>query len=176
MGKTIWHVTMSVDGFIAGPDDYMDWVFRSSEPSALADEMQEGTGAILGGRRWWDVAEAKHAGVAGIYGGRWSGPVFVLTHHPDDAPQDPAVTVLSGSLAEALAAAREAAGCKNVEVFGANLAQQCLRAGELDEIVIHLAPVLLGEGVRLYGAPGASREVELDGRMAHLRYAVPKSQ
>jgi dihydrofolate reductase len=173
MTKLIWHITMSVDGFIAGPDDYMDWAFRVPTRSPLADEMKETTGAVLGGRKWWDGAAAKHDGVRGIYGGQWTGPVFVLTTHPEDAPEDPAVTPLSGSLEQAVATAQDAAGGKNVQVFGANLAQQCLDAGLLDEIVIHVAPVLLGEGVRLYG-PG--KEVELDGSMTDLHYTVPKSK
>jgi dihydrofolate reductase len=176
MTKLIWHITMSVDGFIAGPDDAMDWAFRVSGRSPLADEMKETTGAILGGRRWWDGAVAKHDGVRGIYGGQWTGPVFVLTTHPEDAPEDPAVTVLSDRLEDAVATARAAAGGKNVQIFGANLAQQCLDAGLLDEIVIHVAPVLLGDGVRLYGPPGATRQVDLDGHMSDLRYAVPKAK
>jgi len=177
MTKLIWHITMSVDGFIAGPDDSMDWAFKASEPSALADETRDATGAILGGRRWYDVAAAKYDGVAGIYGGRWTGPVFVLTHRPgEDTPDDPAVTFLSGGLHEAVATAQDAAAPKNVQIFGANTAQQCLGAGLLDEIVIHLAPVLLGEGVRLYGAPGASRQVELEGGMTDLHFTVSKSK
>jgi dihydrofolate reductase len=176
MTKIIWHITMSVDGFIAGPDDAMEWAFRASEPSELADQIREGTGAILGGRRWYDAAAARYDGVAGIYGGRWTGPVFVLTSHPDDAPADPAVTFLSEGLEQAVATAREAAGDKSVEIFGASLAQQCLDAGLLDEIVIHLAPVLLGDGVRLYGAPGATRQVDLEGPMTDLSFGVPKSK
>jgi dihydrofolate reductase len=176
MTKTIWHTMMSLDGFIAGPDDSMDWAFRAAGRSDLADEVRDATGAILGGRRWYDAAAAKYDGVAGIYGGRWSGPVFVLTHHPGDAPDDPAVTFRSDGLEDALAAAREAAGDGNVVIFGADTAQQCLAAGELDELVIHLAPVLLGDGVRLYGTPGASRPVDLEGQTTDLRYVVPKSK
>jgi dihydrofolate reductase len=172
MTKIMWHITMSVDGFIAGPDDSMDWAFRGEAPSELGNEVRDGTGAILGGRRWWDVAKAKFNGVRGIYGGEWTGPVFVLTHRPEDEPDE--VTFLSGALEQAVATAREAAGGKDVQIFGASLAQQCLAAGLLDEIVIHLAPVLLGEGVRLYGPPGATRPVELEGSMVDMRFAVSK--
>jgi dihydrofolate reductase len=170
MTKIMWHTMMSLDGFIAGPDDSMDWAFKNPGRSALADEVRDGTGAILGGRRWWDAAVAKYDGVDGIYGGRWSGPVFVLTHRPGD---DPTVTFLSDGLEDAVATARDAAGGENVQIFGANTAQQCLDAGLLDELVIHLAPVLLGEGVRLYG-PGP--QVELEGRITDLRYTVPQSK
>jgi dihydrofolate reductase len=85
---------------------------------------------------------------------------------------------LSVPLAEAVAAARTAADGKNVVIFGANLAQQCLREGLLDEIVIHLAPVLLGDGVRLYESIGTEpivltrTEVAATGQLTELRFRV----
>ncbi len=156
MSRTLWHVTMSLDGFIAGPDDAMDWAFGLSPgPNEIAEDVMSNTGAILAGRRWYDVARARYDGVDGIYGGAWSGPVFVLTHRPDDAPDDPKVVLLSDGLEHAVMTARNSAGERNLEIFGANLAAQCLADGHIDEIVVHLAPLLLGDGVRLYGAPGA---------------------
>jgi hypothetical protein len=87
MSKTTWHITMSLDGFIAGPDHSMDWAFGHGDaPNSIADSVRAGTGAILAGRAWHDVAMERYDGVAGIYGGAWSGPVFVLTHRPDDQP------------------------------------------------------------------------------------------
>ena len=166
MSSVIWHITMSLDGFIAGPNDSMDWAVREwsdggsttrdieVDRSSMADEILRSAGAILGGRRWYDTAQRLYDGVAGIYGGEWRGPVFVLTHRSPDAAADTSVTFVSGPLAEAVAAAREAAGGENVVIFGANLAQQCLMEGLLDEIAIHLAPVLLGDGVRLYESIG----------------------
>jgi hypothetical protein len=60
-GKVLWHVTMSLDGFISGSNDSMDWVFEyATEPSPDAIEVIGATGAILAGRRWWDVAQAKY--------------------------------------------------------------------------------------------------------------------
>ena len=115
--------------------------------------MLQGAGAILGGRRWYDVAVGKFDGYEGIYGGQWTGPVLVLTHRPPDADHHPAITFLSDDLTGALATATRAAAGKDVIVFGASLAVQCLRAGLLDEIVIHLVPVLLGGGVHLVDAP-----------------------
>jgi dihydrofolate reductase len=178
MSSVIWHTMMSLDGFIAGPDDTMDWAFRHGGRSALADETRDSIGAILAGRRWYDVASARYDGVAGIYGGRWTGPVFVLTHRPDDVPDDPTVTFLSAGIQEAVSTARGAADGRAVNVFGANTAGQVVRAGLLDEIVVHIAPVLLGDGVRFYGAPGAA-PVELervkDGdseQVIDLRYRV----
>jgi dihydrofolate reductase len=190
VSKVIWHVTMSLDGFIAGPNDSMDWVVSEwsddgtttrdveVDRSSLAVEVLQSAGAILGGRRWWDVAERLYDGVNGIYGGQWQGPVFVLTHRPPDETADDTVTFVSTTISEAVAAARTAASGKNVVIFGANLAQQCLREGLLDEIVIHLAPVLLGDGIRLFtasdGKPVAIRRTALaeSRQITDLRFSV----
>lgn len=190
MSSLIWHVTMSLDGFIAGRDDSMDWaVSRWSDDgentrdievqrSAVADEVLRSAGAILGGRRWYDVAVRKFDGYEGIYGGQWTGPVFVLTHRPPDAEHHPAITFLSSDLSDAVATAFAAAAGKNVIVFGASIAVQYLRADLLDEIVIHLVPVLLGDGVRLIDTsdlvPVAIERtvVETSGQITDLRFAV----
>jgi dihydrofolate reductase len=190
VSSVIWHVTMSLDGFIAGRGDSMDWVVASwsdggkntrdidVQRSAVADEVLRSAGAILGGRRWYDVAVGKFDGYRGIYGGQWAGPVFVLTHRPPDTDHHPAITFVSGDLTDAVATATSAAAGKNVIVFGANLALQCLRAGLLDEIVIHLVPVLLGYGVRLLNAPDLGPValertlVATSGQVIDLRFAV----
>jgi dihydrofolate reductase len=190
VSSVIWHVTMSLDGFIAGRDDSMDWVVAQwsdggettrdieVQRSAVADEVLQNAGAILGGRRWYDVGVGKFDGYEGIYGGQWTGPVFVLTHRPPDTDHHPAVTFLSGDLSDAVATATAAAAGKNVIVFGANLALQCLRAGLLDEIVIHLVPVLLGGGVRLVNTPDLGpvalerTVVATSGQVTDLRFAV----
>jgi dihydrofolate reductase len=179
MDKVIWHVTMSLDGFIAGPDDAMDWAFGYSA-SPLADEVMDATGAILAGRRWFDVATRLYRGTAGIYGGAWTGPVFVLTHRPPAPSEDSTVTFLSDGIEEAVATAGAAAGNKNLEIFGADTARQCLQEGLIDEIVIHLAPVLLGDGVRLYGghdveSVGLERTALAEaGQLTDLRFRVEK--
>lgn len=192
MSKVIWHITMSLDGFIAGPDDSMDWVVESwsddgtntrdveVERSSVADEVLASAGAILGGRRWYDVAQRSHDGVDGVYGGQWRGPVFVLTHRPPEGATDGRVTFVSTSIAEAVATAGAAADGKDVVVFGGNVAQQCLDEGLLDEIVVHLAPVLLGDGIRLFGAPGSERvalrrtTLAESGQITDLRFSVLK--
>jgi dihydrofolate reductase len=191
VSKVIWHITMSLDGFITGPDDSMDWVVGEwsddgtntrdieVDRSSMAVEVLHSTGAILGGRRWYDVAERLYDGVDGIYGGQWQGPVFVLTHRPPKDTAGDRVTFVSTSLADAVATARAAANGKNLVIFGANLAQQCLGEGLLDEIVIHLAPVLLGDGVRLFENHLASRAPALEctrviesAKVTHLQYRV----
>jgi hypothetical protein len=93
MNTVVWHITMSLDGFITGPDDTMEWAFQF-DSDRLADDVMRATGAILGGRRWYDAAVMKYDGVDGIYGGAWRGPVFVLTNRVADAPDDLKVTFL----------------------------------------------------------------------------------
>ena len=138
------------------------------------------TGAILAGRRWYDVATERYNGRQGIYGGKWDGPVFVLTHRASDHDvSDPGITLLTGDLEDAVSTARDAAGDKNLEIFGANVAAQCLDHGLIDEIVVHVAPVLLGGGVRLYGEAGSRARVQLElvdraeaGELQSLRFRV----
>jgi dihydrofolate reductase len=158
---TICHHTVSLDGFIAGRDDAMEWVFAYGEATSLADATTRRIGAILAGRRWYELATERWDGVDGIYGGAYDGPVFVLTHRPPEARTDPRITFVSGPIEQAVADAQAAAGDRDVGVFGASLSRQCLRAGVLDEIVLHVAPVLLGVGVRLFGGEGAGR-IELE--------------
>jgi dihydrofolate reductase len=183
---------MSLDGFIAGVDDSMDWVVEHwseggtgvrdirVDRSEIAEEIVNTTGAILAGRRWYDVATEQFDGLDGIYGGAWHGPVFVLTHHPPRGEHHAAICFLSGELADAVGTARDAAEGRNVVLFGANTAKQCLQAGLVDEIVIHLVPVLLGDGIHLYDAPGgppvALRRtvVAESGQVTDLRFQVTR--
>jgi dihydrofolate reductase len=169
---------MSLDGFIAGPDDAMEWVFDyfSEEASETAGEVIESTGAIIMGRRTYEV-EDRYRG--GIYGGAWTGPFFVLTHEPPaDVPAWMTGTFINEDIEAAIARAREAAGGKNVGLLGAALARQSLERGLLDEIIVHLAPVLLGDGVRLFAVPGGRRvrlepaAVERTDLLTDLRFRV----
>lgn len=155
-GKVLWHFTMSLDGFVAGPNHAMDWMADVSFPPGVIEEYAETTGAVLAGRDWFD----SHP-ISGIYGGAWRGPVFVLTHHPEDAPPTDGVTFLSCDVAEAIRIGRDAAGGKNLEVFSAAIGRQVLERGLIDEIDLHIAPVLLGDGIRLFDNPGGS-PVRLD--------------
>ncbi len=148
-GKVLWHFTMSLDGFVAGPDHGMDWMSGISARPGLVDEYVRSTGAVLGGRDGWDSAGGHRP-----YGGLWDGPVFVLTHHPEDAAPADGVTFLNCDPAEAVRIGLEAAGGKNLEVFSPTIGRQLLELGLIDEIDLHIAPVLLGEGVRLYDNPG----------------------
>jgi dihydrofolate reductase len=158
-GKVFIHFTMSLDGFIADAEGRVDWAFGFGGPSPQeVREIIASIGAALAGRRGYDLGMMRGAK---LYGGAWSGPQFVLTHRPGDAPAGPSVTFLSGSVREAVETARTAAGGKDVVVVGASIAQQCLAEGLVDEILIHLVPVLLGGGVPLF-ASNASGPINLE--------------
>lgn len=149
-GKALWHFTMSLDGFVAGPGHTMDWMAGTSQRPGLIDEYAETTGAVLGGRDGWDLNPSP----GDIYGGAWKGPLFVLTHHPEDATPAEGVTFLDCDPAEAVRIGLAAAGGKNLEVFSPSIGRKLLELGLIDEIDLHIAPVLLGQGIRLYDNPG----------------------
>jgi dihydrofolate reductase len=196
MSSTVLYMSMSLDGFVAGPNAGPDnglgdggerlheWFggvdgFEQLDVEQLGGVDREvfdelfSTGAVIAGRGTFEPA------------GGWNGdhhdgvPIFILSRHqpaPEYA-QWPAVTYVS-DLKYAVHRAKEAAGQKNVLVHGAGIARRCLLAGLLDEIQIHLIPVLLGEGRRLFEHLGAEH-IELEtiravrGREAtHLRYRV----
>ena len=149
-GKVLWHFLMSLDGFVAGPNHDMDWMTGSTVRPGLHEEYISTTGAVLGGRDGWDVVNANRP-----YGGRWKGPIFVLTHHPEDAAPAEDVTFLNCGPAEAVRIGLEAARGKNLEVFSPTIGRQLLELGLIDEIDLHIAPILLGQGIRLYDNPGS---------------------
>lgn len=150
--KVLWHFTMSLDGFVAGPNHAMDWATGFSVRPGLITEYVETTGAVLAGRDGFDSA----IGDARPCGGAWQGPIFVLTHHPDDARPDEDITILSCPVDEAARIALQAADGKNVEVFSPTIGRQLLALGLIDEIDLHVAPILLGDGIRLYHNPGGN--------------------
>lgn len=84
-GKVLVFFTMSLDGFVAGPDHDMGWMTGFTAQPGLIDEYIETTGAVLAGRDGFDSA----IGDSRPWGGRWEGPIFVLTHHPEDARPTP---------------------------------------------------------------------------------------
>lgn len=156
-GQVLMHFTMSLDGFVAGPGHTMDFMTGMTVRPGLVEESIAATGAVLAGRDGFDSA----IGDSRPYGGAWQGPIFVLTHHPEDARPADHVTFLSCPVDEAVRIGLEAAGGKNLEVFSPHIGKQLLALGLVDELVIHVAPVLLGDGIRLYDAPG--------GELVHLR-------
>jgi dihydrofolate reductase len=203
MGKVRTGHATSLDGFIAGPNDrpeapmgkggerllawYMgggteyrlpgtEMVFRVSPQTAeYLRETSITTGALVTGRRTFDLTH-------GWGGGHPLGvPVFVLTH---SVPQEwvyegSPFTFVREGLESAVAQAKAVAGDKDVGVIGANLVQQCIRSGLLDEIHLDLVPVLLGDGVRLFDQSAEPVELELTrviegAGVTHLTFRVVK--
>lgn len=179
-GKVVWNVTMSVDGFIAPPDGRMDWVFGFAGPNPAIEEIIATTGAVLAGRNSYDVGHQEGQPVESreVFGGAWTGPQFVLTHHPPK--DDPTMSFLSGDIRDAVGVARTAGGEKNLLIIGADVARQALLARLVDEIVILLAPVLLGSGTRLFDC-AVPEPIVLEpaqpstaGQVTNLRYHLSK--
>ena len=179
MAKLLWPTMMSLDGFIAGPNDDMSWAFGLDAGSGeTVDTVVASTGALLIGRRTQDVEDRLQPG---FYGGAFRGPFFVLRDEPP--PEPPVVKGVTGrfldvGIEEAVTVAKEAAGEEDVVVLGANIARQCLENQLLDEIIIHVAPVLVGGGVRLFERAGGE-PVKLkpitsvdEGGVTVLRYSV----
>lgn len=161
-GKVVVNRSMSLDGFIAGPGDSMDWIFDFVTPEAAwLAETAAATGAMLVGRRTDEVgdrmdAENARGSAASEEGYPFSGSVFVLTHRPPDPPAA-GVTYLTGDIEEAVATALAAAGGKNLEILGADVARQCLQWGLVDEIQVYVLPLLLGDGTRFYSSSDFAR-------------------
>jgi dihydrofolate reductase len=174
---------MSLDGFIAGPNDDMSWVFRhaSDMPSAVVDEVITRTGAVLAGRRVYEVGRrVQQPEARGLFDGRWRGPHFILTHTPPTDETHPSYIFLSGDVRDAVATALTAADGRDVLVLGANVVNQCLDAGLVDEILMHLVPELVGDGVRLFDAPTLraslkTLEVSASGQVVNLRLRVDRA-
>lgn len=197
MGSIGAGFSMSLDGFIAGPgDDVMrlfQWMFSGNTDVKVTIGEEElnlkvasedaerweapAMGAIVSGRRMFDVAEA--------WGGKhpMNVPVVVLTHTiPQEwvKKESPFTFVTEGGIEAAVEQARKIAGDKSIGVGGADITRQCLKAGLLDEIGIDLVPVLLGSGVRLFEHLGIE-PIELECTSAsnapgvtHLKFRVIK--
>lgn len=204
MGKVIFENSISLDGFVAGPNDSpemglgeggdalfkwyykgdtavpmpgMEMVFRVSRASA--DFMQETwaqLAAMVAGRRMFDIAHAWGGNPPG------GGNCFIVTHHPPQewVKEGSPFTFVTDGVESAIRQAQQAAGDLGVGVSSASIAQQAIKAGLLDEIVLNLTPVLLGGGVRLFDNLGITPlELEqlavVEGLgVTHLRYRVVK--
>ncbi len=158
-GRVVVNRCMSLDGFIAGPGHAMDWGDDRAPADFVApDDLAEiaaATGAMLVGRRTWEVGARMAAEKPGNADYPFAGPMFLLTHRPL-VPPDPNVTILTGDIGEAVATALDAAGGRDLEILGADVAGQCLQRGLVDEILVYVLPVLLGDGIR-FSSPGLAR-------------------
>jgi dihydrofolate reductase len=180
-------VTMSLDGFIAGPnvrdvepmgdggEALHEWMGGSDEVDLdIRREVDAAFGAIVIGRRTFDL------GLKNWGGTPWPGtPSFVVTHRPQqDFVGDNGGAFAFDGLEAAVERAKRAAGDKNVLVMGADAARNVRRAGLLDELWIHVAPILLGGGTPLFDGEQGVLEPErksVSGSVAHLWYRIPKS-
>ena len=174
-GKVVVNRAVSLDGFIAGPGDDMDWITSVVPPETTA-EVAAQTGALLIGRRTFDVGSRMEHEETGSSDYPFTGRSFLLTHRPPDPPI-PGLTVLSGDIEAAVATALDAAGGKDLELLGADVAAQAFRRGLVDEVLVYVLPVVLGDGVP-FSPPGAAR-VELEpigttqsGPVTMLRFRV----
>ena len=160
MGKVLYSATMSLDGYIAGPDGDMSWLAPYLGPNPQIDALQRRIGALLIGARTFHGDDPNRGtDKEGAFSGTWTGPSFVVTHRP---PADPVDGVeFHADLATGLAAAKAAAGDGYVNILGADIAQQCLELGELDEVLAIIAPDKLGDGTPLFHHPGG-RSVRLE--------------
>jgi len=199
MGKVIFDITASLDGFVAGPNDnpenpmgdggmrLFDWYFSDPEttrspefidPEAsdreILDEAVQSVGAIVSGRRTYDNAHG------------WNGehpvhvPVLVVTHQAPQGVGEFKGAFVTDGVESAIRRAQAIAGDKDVAVASPNIARQCLKAGLLDELSLHIVPVLLDGGVRLFDHLG-TEHIELEctravntNKVLHLTYRVAK--
>jgi dihydrofolate reductase len=153
MAKVLYSAAMSLDGFIAGPGGDMSWMRPYAGPNPQVDEVQQEIGALLIGNRTFHGDDPnKGTESEGAFGGTWDGPSFVLTHDPDPSSVDGVTFV--GDLENGLVQARAAAGDGYVCILGADVARQCLESGQLDEVLVIVLPVFLGDGTPLFNRPG----------------------
>ena len=152
--RLLYSATMSLDGFISGPAGDQAWLARHLGPNPQIEELVGDIGALLVGARTFGGDDPNRGtDDEGAFGGTWHGPQVVLTHTPPAAPV-PGVTFVD-DLPTAVTTAQVAAGdATYVNVLGADVGRQCLEAGLLDEILVLVAPVLLGDGTPLFRHPG----------------------
>jgi dihydrofolate reductase len=193
MGKVFTHMTMSLDGFIADPNDQVgelfDWYeagdvnvpnpnedvsFQVDDASAeMLQELTGNTGALVAGRRLFDIADGwgdKHPAGA---------PVVVVTHRaPDDAAKKWPTTTFVDGVAAAITKAKQIAGDRDVTIASPTITQQALDLGLVDEVCVSLVPVLFGEGIPYFAKLDQGHQllddpIVVQGRRAlHLRYPV----
>ena len=175
MTKLLYSATMSLDGFIAGPGGDMQWLAKHlAEPNPEAAALMEDIGALLVGANTHS-GDDPNAGTdkEGPFGGEYTGPVIVLTHNPpervDEGEAADRATRYATDLRAAVALSKQLAGdSRYVNVLGADVARQLIEAGELDEVLMFVAPVLLGDGVRMFEHAGGNevslRPLDASGR------------
>ena len=194
MTKVMADITMSLDGFVTGPDPGPErglgrdgeplhaWVFGGHDvDAAVLRDSVEASGAVVMGRRTFDVIDGPHGWNDDMgYGAGHAAvpPFFVVTHAPPaDVRLDLSFTFVTEGVAAAIESARAAAGDKDVFVMGGgDVVRQCVDEGLADELRIHVSPILLGAGTPLFAGSGrrelVQRDVVVSPFAAHLTYDV----
>jgi dihydrofolate reductase len=163
MARVLIHATVTLDGFMADPDGGIDWMFGF--PSAPEDD---------------DVVQRVWSQIGAVVGGaNTTQTVFLMTHSAHDPVERDGVTYsfVVDDITEAVELARQAAGEQWVSLLGGRIARQCLARGLVDEILLHVVPILLGEGIPLFAGLAEPVRLERLGTEAfasetHLRYRV----
>ena len=178
MAKVRVYIAASLDGFIAGPNDDLSWLPTEAGPNEQGavefEAFMADVGAMLMGRRTYDKVAS--------FDGDWpygDTPVLVATHRGLES-NVPTVRTVSGSIDAVLDAALEAADGRDVYVDGGAMVQAALEVGRVDELIVTLVPVLLGSGVRLFGALSERQNFVFEhhasmGSMVQLR-VTPKKE
>jgi dihydrofolate reductase len=172
MTRVICDMSMSLDGYVTGPNDSRenpfgdgaemlhDWIFDAAtdEDRAVVQDVLDGVGAIVMGRTSFD----KNEGDGGWDDGGPLGdtPCFVVTHHAPERSHPSIYTFVTNGVATAIEQAKQTAGDKKVSLFGATVMQQALPLGLVDEIRVHVIPVLLGGGTPLFAALDSTISLE----------------
>jgi dihydrofolate reductase len=195
MTKVVADISMSLDGFVTGPDPDLahglgvggeplhTWAVDSDDPrdAAVLREATERSGAVVMGRRLFDVIDGPHGWTDEMgYGADLAAtpPFFVVTHSvPHQVRLDLRFTFATRGLRDGLDQARAAADGKDVVVMGgADVVRQCVDEGLADELRIHLAPIVLGAGTPLFSGsrrrPLAQTDVVVSPTATHLTYAI----
>jgi dihydrofolate reductase len=191
MGKVIFDVSMSLDGFITGAnvrpeaglgdggERLHEWAFNSADPRNRAIvEGAANTGATIVGRTTYDLS-IPYWGADGPLGAVRLPTIIVSHSVPKDVPDGHVYTFVD-SVEAAFETAQKLAGDQEVSISGANVAQQFLKLGLIDEISIHVVPVLFGSGTRLFEGLGSEHisletvEVIETAEVIHLRFRVVK--
>lgn len=178
MAKVMIHATVSVDGFMADTQGGVDWMNGfpvAPEDEALVARVVEQLGAVIGGANKTlsiEDGEVPYGGIAGV-------PVYLMSHSPREPVEKDGVTYrfVVDDIALAVEYAKEAAGEKWVSLLGGTISRQCLELGLVDEVQLHVVPIILGEGISLFS--GLSTPISLErvdtsafAAETHLRYRV----
>lgn len=189
MGIVICDMSMSLDGYVTGPNDSRenpfgdgadtlhDWIFKdpTAEDKAILDDALASCGAVVMGRKSFDKNEGD--GGWGEGGPVGDTPVFVVTHHAPTATYPPVYRFVTDGVRSAIEQAKAVAGDKSVGLHGATVMQQGLPLGLVDEIQVHVIPILIGGGTRLFDTLPSGIELERISAIAtpkatHLRFRV----